>query len=167
MLRITRVSLSFLLVILIANFAVAATETDELDAKQKKLQADIEHSLVAPCCWNMTVDQHDSPKSRAVRTKIFELLKEGKSKKEILSYFSSKPEYGERILASPSQDTLLGKSAYWLIPIAILMGAFLVVGSLKKWSSSEGQNVTKGIAEDKPENSSFAAKVEEDLKDLE
>lgn len=167
MLKLTLFNVTFLSFIFIMNFTVSASEADEVGAQQKKLQADIEHSLVAPCCWNMTVDKHDSPKSRAVRTEISELLKEGKSKKEILKYFSSKPEYGERILASPSQDTLLGKSAYWLIPVAILMGAFLVVGSLKKWSSSDGQEAVKDKVTDKPENSSYAARVEEDLKSLE
>lgn len=167
MLKISRISLSYLLVIFMASFAAFATEIDGLDAQQKKLQADIEHSLVAPCCWNMTVDKHESPKSEAVRTKISELVKDGKSKQEVLTYFSAQPQYGERILASPSQETLLGKSAYWLIPVAILLGAFLVVGSLKKWSSSDGREITKEKATDKPENNSYAAKVEAELKSLE
>jgi cytochrome c-type biogenesis protein CcmH len=153
--------------IYMANFAFAATALDELTGEQKELQADLEHSLVAPCCWNMTVDQHDSPKSREVRAKITELVKQGKTKNEILRYFAAQPQYGERILATPSQDTLLGKSAYWLIPVAILFGAVVVVGSLKRWSRPEEQNVKTVKSTEKPENSSYAEKVENELKALE
>ncbi|NIR48160.1 hypothetical protein GWO43_06860 [candidate division KSB1 bacterium] len=109
--------------LLFATINLAADQANE--EKQKALQKEVEHSLVAPCCWNMTVDQHDSQASRAVRQQIEEFIKEGRTKEEMLEYFSQ--QYGERILASPSQETLLGKSAYWLIPIAFAFGV-LVVG---------------------------------------
>jgi cytochrome c-type biogenesis protein CcmH len=98
----------------------------------KTLQEEIEHSLVAPCCWNMTVDQHDSPAARKVQTEIAEFLKQGKSKEEILDYFAAQPQYGERILATPSQKTLLGKLAYWLIPLAFLVGLLIAGKTIKR-----------------------------------
>jgi cytochrome c-type biogenesis protein CcmH len=102
------------------------------DSEKQQLQAELERSLVAPCCWNMTVDQHDSPASREVRQKISELIDQGKTKEEILAYFTSQPKYGERILASPSQKTLLGKIAYWFAAAALLFGAGIVALVLKK-----------------------------------
>ncbi len=121
---------------LLASAAITIEDT-KLTEEQKALQAEIEHSLVSPCCWNMTVDQHDSPASRQVREQISELIKAGKSKKEVLNFFTSQPQYGERILAAPSQDTLLGKAAYWLIPIAMLFGALVVYKSIRKWTARE------------------------------
>lgn len=105
--------------------------------RAKDLQKELEHSLVAPCCWNMTVDQHDSQAARQVREKIAELIDQNKSKKEILAYFVAQPQYGERILAAPSQDTLLGKMAYWLIPIALVFGAVVVTKTIKSFSKNK------------------------------
>ena len=147
------------------NPASSAPGADELTAEQKALKAEVEHSLVAPCCWNMTVDQHDSPTSRKVRDEIANLVRAGKNKEEILRYFSSQPQYGERILATPSQDTLLGKSAYWLIPIAILFGGCVVVVAIRKMTSrpaAEAKKTGRKPVEDSP----LSERIEAELKDL-
>jgi len=138
-----------------------------LNEKQQKLQAEIEHSLVAPCCWNMTVDQHDSPKSREVRQKIAELIQDGKTKDEIINYFVSQPQYGERILATPSQDNLLGKAAYWLIPIALIFGAFVVTKTIRSLSAKPStEKSSKSATSEGHAGSaeSWDERVEEELK---
>lgn len=168
----TKARYGYILVLLITfdlNTSFADEKIDEtLSEEQKALQAEVEHSLVAPCCWNMTVDQHDSPAARQVRTKIAELVKAGKSKDEILSYFSSQPQYGERILAAPSQDTLLGKSAYWLIPIALILGTIIVVKTIKSLAQTGGEEQVKPAETDKSDESSpYAKKVEEELRNFE
>jgi len=123
----------FSFTLLLMLFTVAFAE-DELTETQKQLKADVEHSLIAPCCWNMTVDQHDSPVARQVQAEINKLILEGKNKQEILAHFSSQPKYGERILATPSQDNLLGKLAYWLIPVAFVIGALAIYATVKRLS---------------------------------
>ncbi|MFQ5750402.1 MAG: cytochrome c-type biogenesis protein CcmH [bacterium] len=151
------------LVLIISNSGYA----DESDIeKQQALQKEIEHSLVAPCCWNMTVDQHDSQASRQVRAKIAELIKQGKTKDEILAYFVAQPQYGERILATPSQKTLLGKLAYWLIPIAIVLGIFVVGKTINRFSQGtpQKQNKPTPVTEQKSEPSIWDKKVENELK---
>jgi len=146
---------------------------DELTPEQKKLKADIEGSLIAPCCWNMTVDHHDSPKSTEVKQKVLALVKAGKTKDEILDYFVAQPQYGERILATPSQKNLLGKFAYWLIPIAIFFGIVAVVISLRHLTKSRPEApVTKKTPQTKAAKTStpdagasaWDARVEEELK---
>jgi len=112
-------------------FLVNAALPDELTPEQKKLKADLEGSLIAPCCWSQTVDKHDSQAAEDVREQITELILKGENKQEILDYFVAQPQYGERILATPSQKTLLGKLAYWLIPVYIVFGLAIVVVSLK------------------------------------
>lgn len=140
----------------------------KLNAEQRKLQAKIEHNLVAPCCWNMTVDQHESPAARQVRAKITDLILDGKSKDEVLKHFSSQPRYGERILATPSQETWLGKSAYWLIPVALLFGMGVVTLTIKKWSQpeKESQQDAAKSAQKPEEAAEWSKRVEEELEDF-
>jgi cytochrome c-type biogenesis protein CcmH len=127
----------------------------DTDAEKQAMQADLERSLVAPCCWNMTIDHHDSPASREVRQKISEMIDQGKTKAEILAYFTSQPRYGERILASPSQDTLLGKVAYWISGVALVLGAGIVALVLKRV-------VRPSVAKTKPGESSATIATQQD-----
>ncbi len=158
--------------LLVVSAATAPAAIDEeidamLDAKQLELQAELEHSLIAPCCWNMTVDQHESPAAKKVRLQIAELVKEGQDKEEILDYFVAQPQYGERILATPSQDTLLGKSAYWLTPIAMAFGGLIVVVAIRSLLKPRGQadaetaKTSAGAATKDP--SDLHKRVEEEL----
>jgi cytochrome c-type biogenesis protein CcmH len=148
---------------------------DGLTESQKALQADIEHNLVAPCCWNMTVDQHESPKASEIRQKITELLKEGKTKEEILDYFVAQPSYGERILATPSQKNVLGKLAYWLIPFALILGAFIVYRTIrglspkKSGQQSQAQKPAGDVSVDDAatQESHWEKRVEDELNKFE
>lgn len=144
------------------------TATAHPDVDKQALQSECERSLVAPCCWNMTVDLHDSPASREVRKKISEFIDQGKAKEEILAYFTAQPQYGERILASPSQKTLLGKVAYWFVAAALLLGAGIVVLVLKRIvrpSAAKAKPVDTSTtsAAKKEEPSSWEKRVEDDL----
>lgn len=140
--------LGFLLVLSQVLFAL---QPDELTPEQKKLQADLEAHLMAPCCWGGTVDQHDSPQAREVREKVTELIKQGKTRQEILDYFVAQPQYGERILAVPSQKSLMGKLAYWLIPIAIVFGLAMVAVYLRRSVKSGSAPAADPTAKASPE----------------
>ena len=137
--------------------------------KPPKLAEDFTFCLIAPCCWNMTVDQHESPAAKKVRLQAADLVKAGKTKSEILDYFVAQPQYGERILATPSQDTLLGKSAYWLTPIAFAFGAiivFLSIRSLTKSRKAKGPPKTQPKASPAGPGSQLDERVEEELNRL-
>jgi len=159
--------LPFVVMLFLAN----ASLPDKLTPEQKNLQADLEGSLIAPCCWTQTVDKHDSQAAEDVREQITELILQGKNKQEILDYFVAQPQYGERILATPSQKTLLGKLAYWLIPVSIVFGLAIVVVSLKHLAGGK-----RALPEQKAEKPVEAAKetpvsdlddlVERELKEL-
>jgi len=150
-------------VVLAGDQDLEAKMTDQ----QKALQAELEHDLVAPCCWNMTVDQHESGAAREVRQKVAELVLAGKARDEILDYFSSPEQYGERILATPSQKTLLGKSAYWLIPIMLLFGAVVVFFTIRNLSRSTSNQTDKQSKQPKSaSDTGWSDKVEEELNTL-
>lgn len=160
--------MAILMVALLAPTAfISALESNGEDNPQS-LQKEIEHSLVSPCCWNMTVDQHESPASHKVRDKIAELLEQGKTKEEILTYFAAPEQYGERILAAPSQKNLLGKMAYWLIPIAFIFGSFIAVKTIKSLLKSKS---AKPVQHKKTESQQSSAgkwekMVEDELSEL-
>ncbi|MFQ5822960.1 MAG: cytochrome c-type biogenesis protein CcmH [bacterium] len=145
-----------------------ALYSDETDIeKQQALQAELEHSLVAPCCWNMTVDQHESSASHEVRDKISTLIKQGKTKNEILQAMVA--QYGERILASPSQNTILGKLAYWLIPLAIVLGIIVVGKTINRLSNTKTKKPVKQVSplNQKDKSSYWDKRIEEELKKFE
>ncbi len=145
---------------------LSALELDGGDNLQS-LQKEIEHSLVAPCCWNMTVDQHESPASHKVRDKIAELLEQGKTKEEIFTYFTAQPQYGERIIGSTVTKKLLGKMAYWLIPIAFIFGGLLVVKTIKSLMKAKSTKPAQHQkAESQPSGDKWAPKVEDELSEL-
>lgn len=169
MLKLKSIILVTALFLLSANAILAGDQNLEakMTEQQKALQAELEHDLVAPCCWNMTVDQHESGAAREVRQKVAELVLAGKSKDDILDYFSSPAQYGERILATPSQKTLLGKSAYWLIPIMLFFGAVVVFFTIRNLSSSKSsQPGQKTNSAKTARDSGWSDKVEEELSTL-
>ena len=113
----------------------------------------------------MTVDQHDSPAAKKVRGEIAALLKEGKTKGEILTYFTDQPQYGERILAAPSQKTLLGKLAYWLIPMAMVFGMFVVGMTIRRLVRRPGSKQPRA-KEGEPVSSALDNRFESELKNF-
>jgi cytochrome c-type biogenesis protein CcmH len=166
-------SYSFLIIVSVLVFTGNAPAEDELTQAQKQLQADIEHSLIAPCCWNMTLDHHDSPAARKVKQEVKQMVLAGKNKQEILAYFSSQPQYGERILATPAQDNLLGKLAYWLIPVAFLIGAIAIFATVKRLSGKKQtdkqetpQQTAAPDSDPKKPDQSWQDRVESELKEL-
>ena len=161
-----QITAALFLLVAVPAVLLPAVESDGGDDLQS-LQKDIEHSLVAPCCWNMTVDQHESPASHKVRDKIAELLEQGKTKEEILTYFIAQPQYGERILAAPSQKTFLGKMAYWLIPIVFIFGGLIAVKTIKSLSKAKSEKPGPyKKAESQPAGDRWEQKVEDELSEL-
>ena len=161
-----QITAALFLLVAVPAVLLSALESDGSDDLQS-LQKDIEHSLVAPCCWNMTVDQHESPASHKVRDKIAELLEQGKTKEEILTYFIAQPQYGERILAAPSQKNFLGKMAYWLIPIVFIFGGLIAVKTIKSLSKTKSKKPGPyKKAESQPGGDKWEQKVEDELSEL-
>ena len=69
-----------------------------LNADEKnELIIDIEQSLMATCCWTGTVYDHGN---KEMEIEIASMVNNGKSKPEILSYFTDK--YGCLLYTSPS-----------------------------------------------------------------
>jgi cytochrome c-type biogenesis protein CcmH/NrfF len=83
-------------------------------ASQRETIRNIEARLMAPCCYTQTIDVHESDIAQQMRSEVTEMVMEGKSEPEIITYY--KTEYGESILAVPDGRT--GTVAF-AIPIIV------------------------------------------------
>ena len=84
----------------------------------------LEGRLLAPCCWNQTLDIHGSPSSNALRKEIRQRLKKGESVDAIEAAIVER--YGEKIRAVPKGSPLQGFAT-------VLALSFGVAGGLSVW----------------------------------
>ncbi|HEX5659774.1 MAG TPA: cytochrome c-type biogenesis protein CcmH [Polyangiales bacterium] len=107
-----------LVVTLLLAFAARADRGDAAD--------EVYGRLIAPCCWNQTLDIHDSEIATQLRVEIAERLQRGEASLSIEDDMASR--FGERIRAVPrAQDprqsmalTLLGTLTLLLLGLFAL-----------------------------------------------
>ncbi len=100
------------------------------DARREKLYA----TFIAPCCWRENLTMHDSPAADLLRTRIDNLMAEGRSDNEIKGALVG--EFGLRILSLPE-----GQPRLWLFwtPFAVgALGLSALVIALKRLKSRPG-----------------------------
>jgi cytochrome c-type biogenesis protein CcmH/NrfF len=87
----------------------------------EELITDIEQSLMAPCCWSGTVDDHGhSQLEGEIRT----MVEAGQTRQVVLDHFVR--TYGERILAIPVAQGF--NIMAWIAPVIIAIAALTVLG---------------------------------------
>lgn len=83
----------------------------------------LEARLMAPCCWQQTLDAHDSPEARALRDEIDTRVLRGEPIASIEADMVRR--YGERIRAVPSASVLDG--------VALFSITLLALGAIASW----------------------------------
>lgn len=108
--------------------------------------AALEGKIIAPCCWNQTIDIHGSESSSELRSEIRRRLKAGESAEQIEA--SLVERYGAKILAVPKGSRLGGAGIVLVIGLGVAgAGAF---GLLRRWQRrSQGRPKTKGQAKER------------------
>jgi cytochrome c-type biogenesis protein CcmF len=129
----------------ISGIAMAQSPQPELKTGQQQpklfevspeMQA-IGKDLRCPTCQGISILESETPQSVAMKIEIEKQLKEGRSKKEILSFF--KQRYGDWILREPDVNSSYG-FWIWILPIFIfILGPLLIIISLKKSKSHVNQ----------------------------
>jgi len=100
-------------------FYILAKENKDSSIRMKYLS----EQLRCPTCQGLSVNDSEAGFSRIFKVKIIELIKKGKSDKEIIKYFVQR--YGEWILRSPTKDGF--NLVLWALPgIGIFFGLFWV-----------------------------------------
>ncbi len=107
---------------------------DQLNADQQKEAIHLEKEIMAPCCFGGPVYSHGkNDLTEKVRVDIRRLLVAGKTEDEILDFFRNQIDprtgmpYGNRILAAPKSDELLGRVSYWSMAGFVILGLGILV----------------------------------------
>lgn len=109
---------------------VPATEAGEDLQSYVPGASRLEGRIMAPCCWNQTIDIHGSEPSYELRREIRRRLKAGETADAIEASFVQR--YGTKILAVPDSSPLGGVATL----LAITFGGVGIAGyfMLKRWS---------------------------------
>ncbi|WP_437971852.1 cytochrome c-type biogenesis protein CcmH [Sorangium sp. So ce260] len=98
--------------------------------------------LLAPCCWDQTLDVHESEVARDLRREIRARLRRGEAAGAIEQDLVAR--YGDRVRAAPSSGTL-GKVALGLMLgiAATFLGVFAL---LRSWRRGAAQAAPSNVA---------------------
>jgi len=91
--------------------------------------AALEGKILAPCCWNQTLDIHGSEPSMALRREIRRRLRAGETADVIQA--SLVERYGTKILAVPADSPLKGVAA--VLALGMIGAGFAAFAMLKRW----------------------------------
>ncbi|WP_437794334.1 cytochrome c-type biogenesis protein [Sorangium sp. So ce693] len=96
--------------------------------------------LLAPCCWDQTLDVHESEVARDLRREIHARLRRGEAADAIEQDLVVR--YGERLRAAPSSGTLGQVALGLMLGIAVtFLGLFAL---LRSWRSNAAQAAPSG-----------------------
>ena len=153
--NLSRIIVFLIFIFLCPAFSVStAADSDDFSARFRKLSDE----LRCPTCQGLSVKDSDAGFSNSIKDKIRELMKDGKSDKEILAYFVKR--YGEWILRAPTKSGF--NLVLWILPGAgILIGLFIVLFRSKRWVSQPQQEKLASLS---PEEE---RKIKEDLRRFE
>ncbi len=130
-----------LAVALLLTVATSAAATQAAPVQRTSLNA-VESEVMCVSC-GVPLAIADSPQADAERREITELIKQGKTKQEILDNLVG--TYGNRVLASP-KDKGFGLAAY-LVPIAIVLAMLIALAvALPRWRRNRDDAENGAIA---------------------
>jgi cytochrome c-type biogenesis protein CcmH len=125
----------------------------------------LEGQLLAPCCWNQTLDIHGSETSNGLRREIRERLRSGQTVDAIRDDIITR--YGNRILAVPPSSPLKNLA----IVLSMIFGAagFGAVVLLRRWRRRNEDEQAKGKHGAKPnaQRDEWDDRLESELDQLE
>jgi cytochrome c-type biogenesis protein CcmH len=121
----------------------------------------LEGKILAPCCWNQTVDIHGSEVANAIRREIRTRLLAGESADAITASFVKR--YGEKILAMQDDRPLANIALTVLVVIAAMgvAGFFM----LKRWRAVGTAHRAPKVR-DEASNERLDARLDAELKAL-
>jgi len=154
--------------------APAAAQTAALPAALEREARQIEHMLIAPCCWNQPVSEHNSPASDEVKAQIRAWLGQGMTREQVLDAFVER--YGARILAEPPNKGA-GRFLYlgpWIVFGASAIGLVVLVRKLTSARGAASAAATapapvgpaSGAPAAEAENRSYERQLDDELRDL-
>lgn len=151
--------------ILTATFASTVFAQDTTPPTDNEVNA-IAKQLYCPVCESTPLDVCPTEACKDWREQIRTMLADGKTEDEILQHFVD--QYGDRVLAAPPR-TGFNWIIYILPPALILIGAIILIRSLKEWTTPKAASADTGrernATPSSPSNQDdYVARFEEELK---
>lgn len=112
---------------LIVLIALGGTSRATTPAGAKALES----RLYAPCCYNGTLDIHESELARSLREEIESRLAQGESSDVIQADFVTR--YGDRVLAARSDSPLRAMGIG--IAVAAILAAAGLLALVRRWTT--------------------------------
>lgn len=108
-------------------------------------EAALQARLLAPCCWNQTLDVHESELAASLRAEIHERLVAGERRDAIEDDLVVR--FGERIRAVPKGDDRRAYLAVAMVGLIALAGVLALV-ALRRLRRTEEEVGSTGVAVD-------------------
>ncbi|WP_437603685.1 cytochrome c-type biogenesis protein [Sorangium sp. So ce590] len=120
--------------------------------------------LLAPCCWDQTLDVHESEVARDLRREIRARLRQGEAAGAVEQDLVAR--YGDRLRAAPSSGTL-GKVALGLmLGIAVaLLGVFALLRSWRRNAAQTGPSRGATAAALRDEYDEYDERLDNELRE--
>lgn len=126
---------ALLVAVLLVAIAAAPAATAAGDPRATPVDRRVERiasQLRCPVCQNQSVADSPSDVAASFRTRIRELVLQGKSDAQVRAFFVAR--YGEWILLSPPKSGI--SLAVWLAPAAILAAGLLAAAlAIRRWTA--------------------------------
>ena len=135
-----------------------SAEGKDVEAEARK----IDDLLMAPCCWTQPVSKHYSGSANEIRRGVREMLREGKTRQEVLDFYVEK--YGQRILAMPPARGF-NITAYVLPAVFLIAGGWVLVAVFRKLRA--GRPAGAPPARASASEGGYAKRLERELRERE
>ena len=141
----------------------------EMDSTRAAGEVTLEQRLLAPCCWNQTLDMHESDLASSLRREVRARLHAGELASTIEDDMIAR--YGERIRAVDKGHDPGGAMPFVVGLGALSIGALLVV-MLRRWRRSAAssrsrddvrETGSKGV---QPPDDPYEARLDDELRAL-
>jgi cytochrome c-type biogenesis protein CcmH len=141
-------ALAFALALVVVGAATTIARAEpagDTEARHRGNELLVEEHLLAPCCWNQTLDIHESPVARELRAEIHRRVESGESAASIEDDFAVR--YGERVRAIPRGHDPRSW-VVWLVGGAMVVAAGALLAALARWRrrSDEPAPTVSGLA---------------------
>lgn len=128
-------------------------EFTSAEAQERGLQ--LAGELRCPQCQNQNLHDSNSPIARDMRIQVYEMVEEGKSNDQIVSYFTDR--YGDFVRYRPGFDA--GTYVLWLGPFALLIiGGIVAMSFIRK----QRQQVSGKVEVSEAEKAKLAKLLQQD-----
>ncbi|WP_437654771.1 cytochrome c-type biogenesis protein CcmH [Sorangium sp. So ce1182] len=120
----------------------------------------LEGRLLAPCCWDQTLDVHESAVTQELRREIRARLRRGEAVDTVEQDLIAR--YGDRIRAAPSSGVLGKVALSMMLGIAV---AFLgVFALLRSWRRSAAEPAPSNVAIAAPVRDEYDERLDDELR---